>query len=94
MKSLRGGGTCSLMPDKLPNANVPNGECSPGPWRGGVGRGHLPLELGFWLRAHPGSCLSPPEGDIVRNLWASPVEEEGCRGCHSLSPHSDIGLFR
>ena len=47
MKSLRGGGTCSLMPDKLPNASVPNGECSPGPWPGGVGRGHLPLELEF-----------------------------------------------
>ena len=24
--------------------------------------------------------LSPPEGDMVRNLWAPPVEEEGCWG--------------
>ncbi|KAF4016276.1 hypothetical protein G4228_007601 [Cervus hanglu yarkandensis] len=34
MKSLRGGGTCSLMPDKLPNANVPNDEFIQNPVRG------------------------------------------------------------
>ena len=84
------------MPDKLPNANVPNGEHSPGPWRGGGGgerafaggaRGLAPGPPWFF-------SLSPPEGDMVRNLWVPPVEEEGCWGCHSLSHQSDIGLFR
>lgn len=66
-----------------------------------LGRGRLGLGEGIcrWsqgLRSRPTlvPLPSPPDDDVVRNLWAPPMEEEGCWGCHSLSPHSDIGLFR
>lgn len=52
MKSLRGGGTCSLMPDKLPNADVPNDEFIQNPVRG---------------RSQPLRHLPPPQPPSATN---------------------------
>ncbi|XP_057597251.1 endothelial PAS domain-containing protein 1 isoform X2 [Hippopotamus amphibius kiboko] len=82
MKSLRGGGNCPLMPDKLPRANVPSDEFIQNPMRGGS------QPLRHLTPPQPPSAMSPGENaksGFPPHCYAPPYQDYSLPAAHKVS---------